>query len=195
MQLARQDVAVLAAKGLQGERLKKEVVSSEIAAGGRFRARRMRVMQLARQDVAVLAAKGLQGERLKKEIVSSEIAAGRRFRAHRMRVMQLARQDVAVLAAKGLQGERLKKDCKFRNRCRWTLSCGRSAEPPRRKLLRGLITPLFRGKDVERMKFVQCLCDEASVAIQEHILALRHLSLFLKVLVLVVGEWATTFII
>ncbi|ANU27524.1 hypothetical protein I858_011045 [Planococcus versutus] len=58
MQLARQDVAMLAAKGLHSS--KKNLRFTEIAAGGRFRARRRRVMQLARQDVAVLAAKDLR---------------------------------------------------------------------------------------------------------------------------------------
>ncbi len=58
---------------------------------------------------------------------------------------------------------------------------GRSAEPPRPKLLRGLITPFFRRKDIGRSLRDQCLCDEASVAMQEHISALRRLALFLLI--------------
>ncbi|ANU24381.1 hypothetical protein BCM40_13950 [Planococcus donghaensis] len=51
---------------------------------------------------------------------------------------------------------------------------GLRAEPPRRKLLRGLTTSFFRWKVSDRREFGQWLCDEASAAMQEHIFALRH---------------------
>ena len=58
---------------------------------------------------------------------------------------------------------------------------GRSAEPPRRKLLRGLITPFFRRKGIGRSLLRPSLCDEASAAMQEHISALHRLALFLLI--------------